>query len=97
MWFCPLRSFSEVKLLFWADLGGCGYNYILMFVGSMSLFCRTEYVLLFSASFKDPRATHSSFYLFKTIYFLAVPHGMWDLSSPIRDRTCAPCSGSAEP
>ena len=22
-----------------------------------------------------------------------MPRGMWDLSSPIRDRTCAPCSG----
>ena len=28
--------------------------------------------------------------------FLAAPHGMQDLSSPIRDRTCAPCSGSME-
>ena len=27
-------------------------------------------------------------------FFLAMPHGMWDLSSPTRDRTCAPCSGS---
>ena len=28
--------------------------------------------------------------------FLATPHGMWDLSSPTRDQTCAPCIGSAE-
>ena len=25
--------------------------------------------------------------------FLAMPHGMWDLSSLTRDRTCAPCIG----
>ena len=29
-------------------------------------------------------------------FFLAMPHGMWDLSSPTRDRTHAPCIGSAE-
>ena len=28
--------------------------------------------------------------------FLAALHGMWDLSSLTRDRTCAPCIGSAE-
>ena len=27
-------------------------------------------------------------------FFLAVPRGMWDLSSPARDPTQAPCSGS---
>ena len=27
--------------------------------------------------------------------FFAYPHGMWDLSSPTRDRTCAPCIGKA--
>ena len=27
---------------------------------------------------------------------LAMPHGMWDLSSPTRDRTHAPCIGSME-
>ena len=31
------------------------------------------------------------------IYFiLAVPRGMWDLSSLTRDRTCVPCSESWE-
>ena len=25
---------------------------------------------------------------------MAAPHGMWDLSSPTKDRTCTPCSGS---
>ena len=29
------------------------------------------------------------------IRFLAVPSGMWDLSSPTRDQTHVPCSGSA--
>ena len=29
------------------------------------------------------------------ICLLAAPHGMWDLSSPTRDRTCALCVGSA--
>ena len=26
--------------------------------------------------------------------FLATPYGMWDLSSPTRDRTCMPCTGN---
>ena len=34
------------------------------------------------------------FVLFLLLLFLAMPHSMWDFSSPIRDRTCAPCSGS---
>ena len=34
--------------------------------------------------------------LFCFLIFLAVPHGMWDLISPARDRTHAPCIGSAE-
>ena len=29
-------------------------------------------------------------------FFLAVPCGMWDLSSLTRDQTCAPCMGSVE-
>ena len=29
-------------------------------------------------------------------FSLAVPRGMWELSCPNRDRTCAPCIGSAE-
>ena len=33
------------------------------------------------------------FFLF---FFLATPCGMWDLSSPTRYQTRAPCSGSAE-
>ena len=28
--------------------------------------------------------------------FLAMLRGLQDLSSPTRDRTCAPCSGSSE-
>ena len=30
------------------------------------------------------------------IYFLTMPLGMWDLSSPIRNQTCVSCIGSAE-
>ena len=26
--------------------------------------------------------------------FISWPRGMWDLSPPTRDRTCAPCMGS---
>ena len=29
-------------------------------------------------------------------FLVAVPRGMWGLSSPTRDGTCAPCSGSVE-
>ena len=29
-------------------------------------------------------------------YFLAMPHGIWDLSSPTRDQTRTQCSGSAK-
>ena len=29
-------------------------------------------------------------------FFLATPHGMWDLSFPTRGLTHAPCSGSVE-
>ena len=28
------------------------------------------------------------------LIFLAVQHGMWDLSSLTRDQTCTPCTGS---
>ena len=30
------------------------------------------------------------------VFSLAVPRGMWDLSSPTRDRTHTPCLGSVE-
>ena len=33
---------------------------------------------------------------FVCLFVLAVPHSMRDLSSPTKDRTHAPCSGSAE-
>ena len=36
-----------------------------------------------------------SFFFF-FFFFLVTTHGMWDLSSPMRDGTCTPCSGSAE-
>ena len=32
----------------------------------------------------------------KKTQLLAVPHGMRDLSSPVRDLTCAPCIGRVE-
>ena len=35
-------------------------------------------------------------FLFLIFYFFGHAHGMWDLGSPTRDRTHAPCSGSAE-
>ena len=34
--------------------------------------------------------------LLNIIFFLAEQHGMWDLNSPTRDRTHAPCSASTE-
>ena len=40
----------------------------------------------------NPPATDLCSFLF----FLAAPGGMWDLSSPTRDRTPVPCNGSAE-
>ena len=36
------------------------------------------------------------FNFFFLIHFIFWPQGMWDLSSLIRDWTCAPCSGSTE-
>ena len=36
---------------------------------------------------------NSSFFFFN---FLAMSHGMWDLSSLTRDQTCSPCFGSME-
>ena len=41
-------------------------------------------------------ATREVLNLFLFIYFLAVPWGMWDLSSLARDQTCAPCGGRAD-
>ena len=37
-----------------------------------------------------------SFYFSLSLFFLAALHGLWDLSSPTRDRTRAPCIGSVE-
>ena len=34
--------------------------------------------------------------VFFGLFFLAVTCGTWDLGSPSKGRTCAPCSGSAE-
>ena len=38
----------------------------------------------------------STLLLYIFFSFLATPHGLWDLSSPIRDQTRAPCIGRAE-
>ena len=36
------------------------------------------------------------FFFHNFFYFLAMPHGMWDLNSLTRDQTCTPCIGSTE-
>ena len=36
----------------------------------------------------------SIFHIFKN--FLAMPRGMWDLSSPSKDQICALCTGNVE-
>lgn len=56
-----LRSFSTM-LIFVNKFEDCGYNYILMFVASISL-ASMDWMLLFSASSKGPWATHSLFYV----------------------------------
>ena len=43
-----------------------------------------------------PASTSTIFKFFFLIHFIFWPQGMWDLSSLIRDWTCAPCSGSTE-
>ena len=44
-----------------------------------------------------PCPPHIVLLCFVLVFFvLAAPHGMWDLSSPTRDRTRAPCIGSVE-
>ena len=39
---------------------------------------------------------HKHIYIYIYIFFLAAPHSMQDLSSPTKDQTSTPCSGSAE-
>ena len=46
-----------------------------------------------SVNFKDFELSFKIYYYY---YYLAALHGMWDLSSPTRDQTQAPCIGSAE-
>ena len=41
-----------------------------------------------------PLPVLSLFFVCLFFNFLATPHGMWDLSSPTRDRTHDPCIGS---
>ena len=43
------------------------------------------------------KCTDYSIQLYLVFFFLlAMPRSMWDLISPARDQTCAPCSVSAE-
>ena len=46
---------------------------------------------IFDMSLNAPERIGSFCFSF---YFLSALRGMWDLSSPTRDRTHAPCSGS---
>ena len=43
-----------------------------------------------------PQCLFFVFVFWVFFFFLAVPHGMWHLSSPTSDRTHTPCTGSAE-
>ena len=56
------------------------------------------YCFFFGDSFQkySKHTLINKMFLFPMIFFLALPRGMWDLSSPTRDETRAPCSGSAE-
>ena len=39
---------------------------------------------------------YTNIYIYIFFFFLAAPHSMQDLSSPTKDQTSTPCSGSAE-
>ena len=58
------------------------------FIGILKL-----YVCKFLLSICD---SSFHFFFFGHCWLFLVPCSMWDLSSPSRDRTCAPCSGSSE-
>ena len=46
---------------------------------------------------KPKRILHSgTLWFFSLVYFVATLRGMWNLSSPAEDRTCAPCIGKLE-
>ena len=44
----------------------------------------------------QPQYLEFFFFKSKVLFFLAVLHSMWDLSSSTRDQTHASCSGSSE-
>ena len=48
----------------------------------------------------DPSRVHQyksqPLFIYLSIYLLATPQGMWNLSSLIRNETCAPGSGNSE-
>ena len=62
-------------------VGGCGWHFMCQGVRAG---CFREEIIL---------ALETGIFFF---FFLAIPRGMRDLSSPTRDWTHAPCSGSAE-
>ena len=61
------------------------------FLGSFMLFIYFFHTTPLFLKFLLKLLTFTFFFL-----LLAEPRGMWDLSSPTRDRTQAPCSGSVE-
>ena len=50
---------------------------------------------VFAAMDRNPQYTEALISL--SFFFLAMPHGLWDLSSPTRDRTRAPSSEAPSP
>ena len=45
---------------------------------------------------EEDREISSSPAVHVVVFFLVMPHGLWDLSSPTRAQTRAPCSESVE-
>ena len=63
----------------------------------LSFFLMLSFKPAFSvSSFTFTKRLFSSFFYCLLFYFLAMLLSMWDLSSPARDRTQAPCRGSSE-
>ena len=60
------------------------YTYIGLLVGVW------KFLRFFFFNFFFPYA-----FVFLFLIFMVVPHSMWDISSPTRDQTYAPCIGSA--
>ena len=45
---------------------------------------------------RHPFFIHQLTFVLFCFLVLAAPRGTWDVSSPTRNRTCTPCSGSLE-